>query len=440
VIILHSALGRTESVLDYAAALAERGFAVYALDFFAGKSATTPSEGRPLRDEANTRAPQLEALVTDAYERLATDNAIQAQERYLVGWSYGAAWATHMAGVLPRLSGVVAYYGEAFSNEETLAERISAPILFVGATRDDSPPPTTLKNVEANLRENGKVATLLLLDAGHGFAERRHPGFDERASVSAFAEVLRFLRNPENAGEGTHESSSPLPCKERAGEVSGEARLLEFEVPGFRTSLLSLPTFTPLRNEPLLLAAHGAGDNAEAQCRTWREIIGPCGMILCPRGTPIGPGESRGYYYKNHLELESEVLGSLKALAGEYGGRVDLEHVVYAAYSQGASMGALMLKNHGDIFSRLVLVEGGDAQWSLETGHDFRRTGGERILFVCGTSSCGRNAKRAVIQLSQAGLTARLIEVPGGGHAYWGPVASALEQAWPWVVQGDPRW
>jgi predicted esterase len=216
---------------------------------------------------------------------------------------------------------------------------------------------------------------------------------------------------------------------------------VELPVPGFRAALLSLPLpKQQLRDEPLVLAAHGAGDSAQSQCEVWREVIGACGAILCISGTPIGPGEDNGYFFRNHLELEKEVLAALAALQAQFAEHIASSSGVYVSYSQGGTMGALMLAAHGALFSRLVLVEGGAGDWTLRRGKEFVQTGGTRVLLVCGTPGCNRGAAQSVRTLTSSGLQVKHLDVPGGGHAYWGSVATAVAKDWPWVIEGDPRW
>jgi predicted esterase len=106
---------------------------------------------------------------------------------------------------------------------------------------------------------------------------------------------------------------------------------------------------------------------------------------------------------------------------------------VYVAYSQGATMGALMLVNHGTLFPHLLLIEGGSGEWSLSRARRFRATGGRSVAIVCGTSPCAARAKRSRAVLEKAGLRARAEHVEGGGHAYWGVVgerARAILDDW----------
>lgn len=193
VLVFHSAMGRTESVLESCDRLAEHGFAAVALDFYDGHVAASLNEARILRDSANSRVPVIRGIIEEVYSRLESDPRLRSSTRFLLGWSFGAAWATAAAGFLPDVKGVVAYYGEAFSDNSSLHERLTAPVLFIGAERDAAPSPDQLHAVVGGLTAKGKVAQLLLVPAEHGFAERNHPGFDPGATALAWANVIRFL-------------------------------------------------------------------------------------------------------------------------------------------------------------------------------------------------------------------------------------------------------
>ena len=139
-------------------------------------------------------------MIEEAYRRLESDPRLRSKARFLLGWSFGAGWATAAAGFLPDVRGVVAYYGEAFSDNSSLDERLTAPVLFIGAERDLDPSPDQLRAIVGRLTAKGKVAQLLLVPAAHGFDERSHPGFDPGATALAWANVIRFL--DENAPGG----------------------------------------------------------------------------------------------------------------------------------------------------------------------------------------------------------------------------------------------
>ena len=193
---------------------------------------------------------------------------------------------------------------------------------------------------------------------------------------------------------------------------------VELEVPGFGTALVVLPDE---RAQParLLVAAHGAGDAPEWQCEHWGKVSNGRFFVLCPRGTSLGGG---GFYYKTHLALEGELVAALGAMRRTYGTMVRPDGGVYTGYSQGATMGALMVVDHGAEFPYLVLVEGGWGDWTLGRAKRFAQTGGKSVALVCGGTGCMHRAEAAAKVLERAGVRARAELAPDGGHTYVGSV------------------
>jgi predicted esterase len=234
---------------------------------------------------------------------------------------------------------------------------------------------------------------------------------------------------PAGRGSASTPNTAPQEAEREAEAPQVEFRLLD--VPDFGPAVLALPsTQTPL---PLIVAAHGAGDTPEAQCETWSSLVGQRAIVLCPRGVALRRG-ANAYFYRNHFELEREFVAALAALRGALDSRVAETPALYTGYSQGATMGALMIPRHAARFRRLVLIEGGFDVWNLARAREFRKAGGERVLLVCGTGHCKRHAQRAVEWLNQTGVEARLEHVEGGGHAYWGAVAERVLATLDWVL------
>lgn len=193
--------------------------------------------------------------------------------------------------------------------------------------------------------------------------------------------------------------------------------------------------------QPVLVAAHGAGDNPEAHCELWRERLGRRGVVLCLRGRELVRGSAeRGYFFPDHFSLKREALAALEALAREHARFVDTGAVVYAGYSQGAQMGLLMLADQGARAPRLLLVEGGSGDFSRARARAFARSGGRAVAFVCGTPGCARRSRASRERLEAAGLRAVVHHVPGAGHVYWGPLNPSIAEAFAWLTNDDQRW
>ena len=208
----------------------------------------------------------------------------------------------------------------------------------------------------------------------------------------------------------------------------------------FLPSLVSWPD-TQRWPQPLVLAAHGAGDFAESHCELWRHLLGRRGIVLCLRGTAIVKGsEDHGYYFADHLSLERETLAALEALTRRHPDLVDARQAVYAGYSQGAQMGLLMLLGRGNLMPRLLLVEGGSGDWNKARARRFAKSGGERVALVCGTPGCFQNAERSVAVLEAAGVGSAVHYARGAGHTYGGPVMAETALAFNELTRGDQRW
>lgn len=193
VLVFHSARGRTESVLQSCDRLAAHGIAAAALDFYDGRVASSHDEAILLRDSANSHAEQLVEVVKQAYDRLQSESLLQSECRFLLGGSFGGAWATFAAGFLPEVKGVVALYGEALTDSPDLYERLHSPIFLIGAKRDTNPAPGQLSKIVKVLREHEQNAKLLILPADHGFIEREHPGYDHKAAETAWLRAIEFI-------------------------------------------------------------------------------------------------------------------------------------------------------------------------------------------------------------------------------------------------------
>jgi predicted esterase len=214
---------------------------------------------------------------------------------------------------------------------------------------------------------------------------------------------------------------------------------------GLEPALVSLPLGARDRR-PILVATHGAGGRAEPHCRFWRELIGPRPFILCPRGRrtlSIDPGPEPGFYYPGHPQLAREVEAALAAVVARWGAWVDPTEPIYAGYSQGAGMGAMMIPTHAGKFARALFVEGGFGQyqeWNIAAARRWRDNGGRRALLACGRPACFELAKESGHWLELGGIGSRVVYGAGAGHTYGGAVAEQIRDSLPWLLEGDARW
>jgi len=259
--------------------------------------------------------------------------------------------------------------------------------------------------------------------AACGGASTRSSGV-ARSDARASAHAAR-------AAEPADRTSSQTPEREsgatpRQPEISGKPAVSVLPVPGFESAILVVPERSQTR--PLLVATHGAGGAPEWECERWSRVAKGRWILLCPRGVPLRRGEEGSYFYPDHHALEREVTAGVKAARAALGTRVTAGGGVYVGYSQGATMGALMLVDHGAEFAHLLLIEGGSADWTSTRAARFHATGGKSVFIVCGTTPCAERATRAKPVLERAGLRAEVRAVPDGGHTELGPVGNEAEK------------
>jgi pimeloyl-ACP methyl ester carboxylesterase len=209
-------------------------------------------------------------------------------------------------------------------------------------------------------------------------------------------------------------------------------------VPDFSAAVVRFPDHAG--KAPVLVVTHGAGGTPEAHCDLWARIAGSRAVLLCLRGRARSPLPADGDYYPDHPTLERETFAALSALRANFPERIADGPVFYAGFSQGATMGALMLVAHAGEITRLLLVEGGFADWNIARARDFRAQGGERVLFVCGRKECAEPARNAAHWFNAAGVPARLEYVRGAGHSHDARVEARIAATYPWFTAGDPRW
>lgn len=230
---------------------------------------------------------------------------------------------------------------------------------------------------------------------------------------------------------------SPLPAPTPAPPV---AHFEALPVTGHLDAVVALPAASG--RQPILFATHGAGGAPEHHCAAWRQQLGQRGIIVCLRGVMVNRliGPEAGFYYPDHHALEKELIATLESFEAAYAERILPNSYVYAGYSQGATMGALMLPPHAGRFKRVLLVEGGFADWPLASARRFAQSGGERVAFVCGVATCQRGAEKSAQILARADSLALSKYAPGAGHTYGGTVADRIREALPWLLEDYPGW
>lgn len=144
------------------------------------------------------------------------------------------------------------------------------------------------------------------------------------------------------------------------------------------------------------------------------------------------------FYYKQHYALGAEVAAAAAAARRQFP-RILPGSGIYAGFSQGASMGTLMIASHAEQFPYVVLIEG-FTQWNIALARAFAKRGGRALLFVCGTRECATKAEASTQALQRAAVRSRSEHAVGAGHTASGAVMQRVVQQLSWLLADDPAW
>jgi hypothetical protein len=189
----------------------------------------------------------------------------------------------------------------------------------------------------------------------------------------------------------------------------------------------------PLR---LVIGVHGAGDRSDWACGGWRLGSAVSAIIACPRGSKLGGST---FAWSSATAIEAGVEHALEVVRARLGRYVADEPLIFAGFSQGATLAEPILRKHATRFPIAILAEGGyRTTESASFARSYRAAGGRRIVLLCGTPSCFHSAGRAQPLLERQGVEALVIGDPKASHNLNRELQQALQAAWPKIVAPLP--
>jgi hypothetical protein len=197
---------------------------------------------------------------------------------------------------------------------------------------------------------------------------------------------------------------------------------------------------------PVLVAVHGAIDDAGLMCSAWRLIADVYPFVVCPAGVQV---RKDTYVWPSSAEIRASVDRALAAVRAKYGDRVRPGPIVYAGFSQGANMAGPVLGHAGRgsgaiAFGGAVLTEGGYRAFDTPAvAKAFAGQAGERgarVLFTCSQLGCAGGFAGSRAMLEHAGAGAKVTYAGAFGHSMPPPVRQAIHDDFGWVVDGLEGW
>jgi cold shock CspA family protein len=215
--------------------------------------------------------------------------------------------------------------------------------------------------------------------------------------------------------------------------LAGAAWIEALPMPPGRSAVVTIP-LGATSPRPIVVGIHGAGDRPEWACGGYRLVTQGFPFVVCPRGLPSGDV----FVTAPPKRISEDVDAAISALRVRFGRHVADGPVVYVGFSLGAIHAAQVLSERTDVRSA-VWIEGGYENVTDHLAGRFREHGGQRLLLVCASASCGAFATTAA-RYRTAGLDVRVVAAATGRHNLDEEMIRAVRAEWPFVVRGDERW
>jgi predicted esterase len=197
-------------------------------------------------------------------------------------------------------------------------------------------------------------------------------------------------------------------------------------------SVVVTPPVGATEPRPLVLGIHGAGDRPEWSCGGWRLASQVSVFVACPRGSPHGGDR---FAWVSARQLAERVEAAASMTRARFAPYVESGPMIFAGFSQGATLAEPLLRKQAARFPIAILAEGGyQTANSKAFAQAYRAGGGRRVVLVCGTPACFRSARSAMKVLTNAGLETLVVGDEKAGHNLNQRMQQALQAAWPKIA------
>jgi predicted esterase len=187
---------------------------------------------------------------------------------------------------------------------------------------------------------------------------------------------------------------------------------------------------------PIVVGVHGAGDRPEWSCGGWRMASQVSSFVVCPRGAAM---TAQTFAWSSSQQLGERVDNAVRRTGELFGAYVAAGPMIYAGFSQGATLAEPFLRKHAARFPIVILAEGGYQTASNPAfARAFRAAGGRRVVLVCGSSACFQRARLSQTVLERAGVEVLVVGDPLAGHNLNERMQQALQSAWPRISAPVP--
>ncbi|HWP58083.1 MAG TPA: dienelactone hydrolase family protein [Candidatus Acidoferrales bacterium] len=198
-VVMQTQHGLEEFLKEATRRLCEAGYVAVAIDLY-------HRDGPDCEESIDIRKTRLRDAnvikdVNATVEFLQRHPAVDSDRIGIIGFCMGGRNAFLMAAANPVFKAAVSYYGggtmRAWGDGPSPFERIPeihCPILAHFGEEDKNPSPEDMRKIDAELTKHGKIHEFYsYAGAGHGFMNKRQPGYRAHADQASWPRTLEFL-------------------------------------------------------------------------------------------------------------------------------------------------------------------------------------------------------------------------------------------------------
>ena len=162
--------------------------AVYAVDLYDGKVASTPDEAGKLMSGLDARRGN--SIINALVQKIGKDKKVAA-----LGWCMGGSWSFNAAVIAgSSAAGCVMYYGFPEKDIKRI-KPLKCDILYIRGAQDNYITKADVEEFEKKVQTTGHNITMYSYEAVHAFANPSNPKYDVKSATEAQANTLKFLKS-----------------------------------------------------------------------------------------------------------------------------------------------------------------------------------------------------------------------------------------------------
>ncbi|HEY7414394.1 MAG TPA: dienelactone hydrolase family protein, partial [Ktedonobacteraceae bacterium] len=182
-------------ITDLAQKLATEGFIVAVPDLYHGQVATEPDDAQRMMMMLRENIEKAVKEIIGTLDTVKNMPNVEPKKLGLIGFCMGGFLTYTVAERYPDLAAAVAFYGAGYKPTPESAAKVTAPVLAIYGSQDESVSSSDIQHIEKTYKDAGKDITVKTYNAGHAFINPMHGAGNEQAAAEAWPLAVQFLKD-----------------------------------------------------------------------------------------------------------------------------------------------------------------------------------------------------------------------------------------------------